>query len=96
MAIKHPGLGAGPVDDCLTIIWQDEDLDDDATITLFYDTDNAGQDGVVIQGTLSENDSLDHSPGIPVRSQGVTTMSMPRLMTAPIRWWLIIVLSPSP
>jgi hypothetical protein len=42
-----------------TIQWIDEDIDDDAVIVLFYDTDNTGLDGTYIVDKLSEDGELD-------------------------------------
>ncbi|HNT34307.1 MAG TPA: hypothetical protein PKH07_04840, partial [bacterium] len=38
------------------IRWQDADPDDDATIALYYDNDNYGSNGTLIQSGLTEND----------------------------------------
>jgi predicted secreted protein len=38
------------------IIWIDSDVDDDASISLYYDTDISGYDGIMIVSGLSEND----------------------------------------
>ncbi|MBN1608171.1 MAG: hypothetical protein JW940_16175, partial [Polyangiaceae bacterium] len=43
----------------LTITWRDEDADDDATITLFYDTDDAGCDGIEFANGIPEDDVAD-------------------------------------
>jgi hypothetical protein len=40
-----------------TIRWDDEDPDDDASIALYYDTDNTGEDGTLIIDALSEDTS---------------------------------------
>ncbi|MCP3686541.1 MAG: hypothetical protein GY861_28210, partial [bacterium] len=42
-----------------TITWTDEDPDDDATIYLYYDTDNTGEDGTLIIDSISEDDETD-------------------------------------
>jgi len=48
--------GIDDVVDCsFTIEWADADLDDDATISLYYDTDNSGADGTLIISGLSED-----------------------------------------
>ncbi len=38
-----------------TITWTDSDPDDDASISLYYDTDSTGYDGVLIVNALSED-----------------------------------------
>lgn len=42
-----------------TINWQDKDDDDDAKISLYYDTDAEGFDGALIVDNISEDDELD-------------------------------------
>lgn len=42
-----------------TIRWEDEDLDDPAVVSLYYDNDNAGFDGVLIQNYISEDWTSD-------------------------------------
>lgn len=37
------------------ITWIDSDLDDDASISLYYDSDSAGYDGILIASNLSED-----------------------------------------
>ena len=47
-------------DEFFTIQWEDEDPDSDATISLYYDTDNTGADGILIALGLSEDpDGMD-------------------------------------
>ena len=46
-------------DDSFQIRWTDEDPDNDAAISLYYDINNSGQDGTLITGGLSENDAID-------------------------------------
>lgn len=41
------------------IRWSDYDIDDDAKISLYYDTDNVGYDGTLIISGISENDEND-------------------------------------
>ena len=41
------------------ITWTDEDPDEDATISLYYDTDNTGTDGTLIADNISEDDETD-------------------------------------
>jgi Protein of unknown function (DUF1566)/HYDIN/CFA65/VesB-like, Ig-like domain len=43
----------------LQIVWHDSDSDDDANISLWYDTDSQGYDGSLIVGGLTENDMTD-------------------------------------
>ncbi|MCP4614576.1 MAG: hypothetical protein GY845_38335 [Planctomycetes bacterium] len=55
-------------DSAYTIIWTDEDLDDNATISIYYDTDNSGEDGILIVSGLGEDDAdqyLWDTTGIP-------------------------------
>lgn len=49
--------GGAFADGNFTIQWKDNDPDYNATISLYYDTDNAGADGVLIaEGLLEDND----------------------------------------
>ncbi len=41
------------------IRWSDADPDNDADVSLYYDTDNTGRDGVLITGSMRENDGVD-------------------------------------
>ena len=41
------------------INWEDEDLDSDAKVSFFYDTDQEGGDGQIIAAELSEDDETD-------------------------------------
>lgn len=43
----------------LSIRWTDEDPDSNASIALYYDTDNQGEDGVLITQGLNEDDEGD-------------------------------------
>jgi hypothetical protein len=45
--------------DYYTIRWTDYDPDNNASISLYYDTDNSGQDGILITGGISEDDETD-------------------------------------
>ena len=48
--------GVDDTADCsFTIQWSDDDPDDNATISLYYDTDNSGEDGTLIVSGLSED-----------------------------------------
>jgi hypothetical protein len=42
-----------------TIKWIDSDPDNNAEISLYYDTDNTGYDGILIQDSISEDDPED-------------------------------------
>jgi antitoxin (DNA-binding transcriptional repressor) of toxin-antitoxin stability system len=42
-----------------SITWTDDDPDDDANISLYYDTDDAGEDGTLIVADISEDDVID-------------------------------------
>jgi streptogramin lyase len=42
-----------------SIRWDDEDLDDNATVSLWYDTNSSGYDGVLIQDYLKEDWTSD-------------------------------------
>ena len=47
-------------DASFTIQWEDEDPDSDATISLYYDTDNTGADGILIAlGLFEDPDGAD-------------------------------------
>jgi hypothetical protein len=48
-----------PAEGQLTISWEDDDPDDDATIGLYYDADDAGCDGTMIVEGLSEDSATD-------------------------------------
>ena len=43
----------------VVIRWFDDDPDSDARISLYYDTDNTGDDGILIDGNQSEEDETD-------------------------------------
>jgi len=45
--------------DSYIIKWSDEDVDNDALISLYYDTDNEGRDGVLIAKNVSEDELSD-------------------------------------
>jgi len=49
----EPGIGS------YTIKWSDSDTDSNALISLYYDTDNVGQDGFLIAENISEDESSD-------------------------------------
>lgn len=48
-----------PTTDTYTIKWTDEDEENDALISLFYDTDNTGEDGAMIEEMISEDSPVD-------------------------------------
>ncbi|UCE73812.1 MAG: VCBS repeat-containing protein [Methanomassiliicoccales archaeon] len=54
-----PEKGVKMADSSYMIRWIDSDSDDDASISLFYDTDQNGYDGTLIVSELSENDEDD-------------------------------------
>ena len=67
------------------IRWQDEDPDDNATVSLYYDVDNEGFDGVQIGENILENDEADQYLWIlQIFLRGLIT-SMQKLMTSPMR-----------
>lgn len=41
------------------ITWQDDDPEEDASIAIYYDTDNAGADGQLLADGISEDDETD-------------------------------------
>jgi hypothetical protein len=45
--------------DTFMIKWMDEDADNDALIALFYDTDDAGEDGTEIASGINEDSEID-------------------------------------
>lgn len=59
--INPPAEGAIAYAFSYTITWKDSDLDDNAIITLYYDTNNTGYDGILISGAenISEDDETD-------------------------------------
>ena len=63
VAVVHPSTitlidpaGYQEVDAGLLIRWSDEDIDSNATVSLYYDSNNSGADGTLIVGGLSEDD----------------------------------------
>lgn len=46
-------------DTSYTITWTDQDIDYAATIALYYDTDNTGENGTLIVENISEDDETD-------------------------------------
>jgi hypothetical protein len=59
MADPPYGHELAPLGGELTIAWQDNDPDDDATIGLYYDVDDAGCNGAMIVNGLSEDSAVD-------------------------------------
>lgn len=59
IAILEPDGFNDAADQSYTITWTDEDIEDNAAISLYYDTDNQGMDGVVIANNISEDDETD-------------------------------------
>jgi hypothetical protein len=57
--ITYPPAGVLTVDDHLNITWIDFDPDDDAKISLYYDTDGFGNDGILIFSDISEDDETN-------------------------------------
>jgi hypothetical protein len=54
-----PLEGEDAADENYTIRWLDLDPDDDAQISLYYDTDQVGYDGTLIVSGISEDDETD-------------------------------------
>ncbi|UCG69340.1 MAG: FG-GAP repeat protein, partial [Thermoplasmata archaeon] len=59
ISFKTPNYPNDDADENFTIIWNDKDNEDNATISLFYDTDNSGNDGTLIASGIGEDDELD-------------------------------------
>ena len=55
--ILEPGMDT--TESTIDITWTDEDSDSDATISLYYDTDRQGGDGMLIVSGIDENDDTD-------------------------------------
>ncbi|MCP4344765.1 MAG: hypothetical protein GY795_04470 [Desulfobacterales bacterium] len=58
--ISEPDGADDTTDRYFTITWTDSDPDDNAQISLYYDTDNRGQDGTLIASNLSEDSTADY------------------------------------
>jgi RHS repeat-associated protein len=56
--VEPDGINDEAIDSFL-ITWEDEDIDNDAEISLYYDTDNSGQNGTLIVSGISENSNTD-------------------------------------
>ncbi|UCE36873.1 MAG: hypothetical protein JSW00_15410 [Thermoplasmata archaeon] len=65
ISVTAPPSGLVTVDDSYTISWVGNDPDDDATISLYYDNDNTGNDGTLI-------DTSDQYPSGIVDNNGVS------------------------
>ena len=59
LTITEPDGLDDTTDTTYTITWTDEDPEEDATISLYYDTDNTGADGILITDNISEDDETD-------------------------------------
>ena len=57
--LLSPGTRLEEIDRNFTILWIDSDSEDDALISLFYDSDQGGYDGTLIISGISENDEMD-------------------------------------
>ena len=55
ITITTPAKEDVPLESPLTITWEEDDPDDDAQISLYYDTDQSGHDGTLIVPGLSED-----------------------------------------
>ncbi len=51
--------GDDTADTAFTITWTDQDADDSAIISLYYDTDGGGEDGTLIENSISEDGVSD-------------------------------------
>lgn len=60
ITITHPLSPGAQADTSYLIGWQDDDQDSNATITLYYDTDNTGTNGTLIITDISEDDEQDY------------------------------------
>lgn len=59
IAILQPDGLNDAADQSYTITWTDEDIEDNAAISLYYDNDNQGMDGIMIANNISEDDETD-------------------------------------
>ncbi len=60
IAVSEPDVANEPADESFLIEWTDDDPDDNASVDLYCDTDNAGFDGVKItQSSVGEDDEAD-------------------------------------
>jgi hypothetical protein len=59
ITITQPDGINDTADDSYTIEWNDSDSDDDASISLYYDNDDSGEDGTLIVSGISEDNETD-------------------------------------
>ena len=59
ITVLEPSTAGMLADETFTITWQDADEDDNAAISLYYDTDAVGEDGTLIVTGLSEDSPFD-------------------------------------
>ena len=59
ITVTAPSKQGTEADRSFTITWTDSDPDSDALITIYYDTDDSGNDGMVITSGISEDDDAD-------------------------------------
>ena len=59
ITITSPTYGNEITGENYTITWTDDDPDNDANISLYYDKNDSGYDGVFIVGGISEDDEVD-------------------------------------
>ena len=59
IAITEPDGTNDAADISYTITWTNQDPDNDAKVSLYYDTDNTGKNGALIVEDLSENNETD-------------------------------------
>jgi Leucine-rich repeat (LRR) protein len=59
VSFTHPGQTPAYANEELAIRWVDEYVQGEATISLYYDTDNEGANGTLIAGGISEDDETD-------------------------------------
>ncbi|MBW2561821.1 MAG: hypothetical protein JRE40_13335, partial [Deltaproteobacteria bacterium] len=62
ITVVEPSQNVATDADSFLITWEDSDPDSDANIAIYYDMDNTGEDGVLIQDGIKENlDGLSDS-----------------------------------
>ena len=59
LTITEPNGTDDSADQTYTISWQDADPEENATLALYYDTDNSGADGTLIVEKLQEDSATD-------------------------------------
>ncbi len=57
--ISNVAISQNTLNDDITINWNDQDIDSDATVSFYYDTDNEGGNGLLIEDEISEDDATD-------------------------------------